>query len=215
MHHVLTLGMPHLLSNCDLNLNHLAKIFGDKHWRYMNQTPSNENINKSRIYQSFLRIEFDINDTFKEDNKFIVHTSGKFIDDYIYKTTHQFANNVISMYTIGIIVVDGKIYKANSTGLKDKDFWITHKASKYSNVDLVAPLHFPTYYNIDFNCAKILYCANYLKFIYQYCDVMSITPNIKSIDFFGNIEPKATITVGKSGDGLIMLDGARPIARVN
>ena len=210
----LVLGMPHLLSNFKLNLNHISKIFGDNHWHYMLDKPSNEYIGNHRIYQSFLRIDFSINDTFKEDDTFEVNVVGKYIDDYIFKTDHMFGNNVISMYTIGIYVENGKIQKAASHGKRCESFWNSHKENKNKILNPINRLKFPTYFNIDFNCAQILYCANYLKFIYQYCDVMDINPNIKRIDFFGNIEPRSVLEVAKDNNDLIILENNKQIARV-
>jgi outer membrane protein assembly factor BamE (lipoprotein component of BamABCDE complex) len=210
----LTLGMPHLLSNFKLNLNHISKIFGDNHWHYMLDKPSDQHINGNRIYQSFLRIDFSINDVFKEDDTFQVNITGKYIDDYIFKTEHTFGKNIVSMYTIGIYVDNGKIQKATSHGKKCDYFWNSHKENKNKTINLKDAIDFPTYYNIDFNCAKILYCANYLKFVYQYCDVMEIDPIIKRIDFFGNIKPKAILKVAKDNDDLVILENDRLIARV-
>lgn len=214
MKNELQLGMPHLLSNFDLNLNHIVKEFGDNHWHYMTERPSDIYIDNNRIYQSFLRIDFSINDTFNEDDRFDIDMTGQYIDDYIFKTTHMFGNNTISMYTIGIYVENGKIQKANSQGKKSQSFWNSHKENKNKPLNIKEPLDFPTYYNIDFNCAKILYCANYLKFIYQYCDVKKIIPNIKQIDFFGNINPGAVLTVGKSDNDFVILEKEKLIARV-
>jgi len=210
----LVLGMPHLLANYDLNLNHISKIFGDNHWHYMLDKPSESYIDNNRIYQSFLRIDFDIKDSFKEDDTFDVSVTGEYIDDYIFKTNHQFNNNIISMFTIGIYVEDGKLQKANSKGVKDLNFWSSHKNNKNKEIDLTDTIDFPTYYNIDFNCAQILYCANYLKFVYQYLDINKIDANIKRIDFFGNISPGSILTVGKSNNDIAIFDGKKVIARI-
>lgn len=210
----LILGMPHLLSNFKLNLNHISKLFGDNHWHYMLDRPSSEYINGNRIYQSFLRIDFSVNDVFKEDDSLDVNVTGQYIDDYIFKTDHKFGNNLISMYTIGIYVENGKIQKAASHGKKCDYFWNSHKENKNKKINATDKLKFPTYFNIDFNCAQILYCANYLKFIYQYCDVMEIDPNIQQIDFFGNIKPKSVLEVAKDNNDLIILESDRLIARV-
>lgn len=210
----LRLGMPHLLSNFDLNLNHIVKEFGDNHWHYMSERPSDSYINNNRIYQSFLRIDCSIKDTFKEDDIFDVNMMGQYIDDYIFKTTHMFGNNTISMYTIGIYVENGKIQKANSNGKKNHSFWDSHRENKNKSKEPSEPVDFQTYHNIDFNCAQILYCANYLKFIYQYCDVKGINPNIKRIDYFGNIAPGAVLTVGKNENDFVILDKDSLIARV-
>lgn len=214
MKYKLILGMPHLLSNFELNLNHISKIFGDNHWRYMFSRPSSENNNGNRIYQSFLRIDFDINDRFNEDDEFDVKISGEYLDDYIYKTDHRFGNNTISMYTVGILVADGKIQKAVNGAKKHQEFWLSHKLNKNKKINATDKLSFPTYFNIDFNCAQILYCANYLKFIYQYCDVKNINPKITRIDFFGNIEPKAVLEIAIDGNDFIILEKDRVIARV-
>lgn len=210
----LVLGMPHLLANYDLNLNHIAKIFGDNHWHYMLDKPSDVYYNGNRVYQSFLRIDFDINGQFKEDDTFDIDISGKYIDDYIYKTEHCFGNSKISMYTIGIYMENGKIQKAKFQGKKDLEFWNSHKQNKNKPVLLSDSIDFPTYYNIDFNCAQILYCANYLKFVYQYCDVKEININFKRIDFFGNIIPGSKLTLGKSENDIAILNEEKLIARV-
>ena len=107
-----------------------------------------------------------------------------------------------------------KIQKARRLGKKDQAFWLSHKAKKKNTRTVLEPVDFPTYYNIDFNCAKILYCANYLKFIYQYCDVKDIDPIITRIDYFGNISPKAVLTVGKSNNDFVILENDRLIASV-
>ena len=209
------IGMPHLLSNYELNLNHIAKLFGDNHWRYMSDAPSTSTINGKRVYQSFLKLDFDINSTFKEDDIFQVGVSGDYIDDYIFKTVHVFGNNTVKMYTIGITVNDGKILKAITYGKKLKDFWSAYKKNKKKKYFKNDPLHFPTYYNIDFNCANILYCANYLKFGYQYCYVKKLPTKFKSIDFFSNIEPDKIITVDRNDNDLVLISENSVIARIN
>jgi hypothetical protein len=215
MKDILILGMPHLLSNFDLNLNHIAKIFGDNHWRYMDDTPSKNYIDNNRIYQSFLRIDFDINDKFKEDDQFEIKISGNYIDDYIFCTNHNFGNNNIKMYTIGIYMENGRIQKAKNFGKKNSEFWLDHKNKKTKLFNIKNKIDFPTYYNIDFNCAQILYCANYLKFIYQYCDVFNINANIKNISYFGNIEPKAILSVATSENQFVIMEKDRLIASVD
>lgn len=214
MNYPLIIGMPHLLSNSELNLNHVAKVFGDYHWRFMNSTPSDCYINDRRIYQSFLKIDFLINDTFREDLQFTVNVTGNYIDDYIFKTDHRFGNNCISMHTIGVYINNKKIQKTTHTGKRNKDFWNKFNNLRKNNISLVDPVTFPTYYSIDFNCAKILYCANYLKFVYQYCDVVKISPKITSISFFGNISPGDELTVAKNNNDLVILCNDELIAIV-
>ena len=187
-------GMPHLLSNFDLNLNHMSKVLGDIHWHYMYDRPSDATEHGSRIYQSFLRLDFNIVDTFKEDDILNIATTGGYIDDAIFKTEHVFGKNKITLYSIGIIISNGSIIKSNQSSRRDKAFWTNHRTVKRVRYE-GKQISFPTYPSIDFNCAGILYCANYVKFVYQYADMIRNNVDIKAMYFFGNIQPYDQITV--------------------
>jgi len=206
------LGMPHLLSNGLLNLNHMSKMLGDVHWHYMSDAPSKESVGGKRVYQSFLRTNYNIVRPNKEDDELTIVTTGGYIDDYIFRTEHVWGDNSAELFSIGIHVDDGKILRAQSQGNRNRSFWESHKLSRNIRYNDTNRVQFPTYPSIDFNAAGILYCANYLKFVYQYGDVVRKHVNVKSIDFFGNIQPYEEVSVVEDGDIFIEANG-KSIAR--
>jgi len=213
-----SIGMPHLLGNSEINLNHLAKITGDIHWNIQCKSPVDFYKNGKRVYNSFLKIAFDISDTFSEGNKFTISSSGKQLDDYIYQTTHNFLNSSISMYTIGIHVEDHKIIKTTTTGKKSNNFWKLFREEKKSiDFDKIYNTRsYKTCYLTDFNSAGILYCANYINFAYRYMNDIGIFQDIQTLYFFGNITPNEQIKIGQEGANLIMLNSQnQPIAKFN
>lgn len=210
----LKLGMPHLLMDGSLNMNQMAKIFGDLHWRYMSEEPSKENINGKRVYQSFLRSTFDMLDPPREDQEITIISRGKYIDDYIFKTEHLFGDNCAELYSIGIHVDGNRIIRSEVSGSRDREFWNSHRESKLAKYNSNATRYvYPTYPSIDFNAAGILYCANYLKFVYQYADEVKKDVTIKQIDFFGNIEPYDTIEIIPEGNNIFIESNQKIIAK--
>ena len=212
----ISIGMPHLLGNTELNLNHLAKITGDIHWNVQCDKPVELYRNGKRVYNSFLKIVFDIKDVVKEDDKITITSSGKQIDDYIYQTTHNFLNSRVDMYTIGIHIEDHKIIKTDNTGKKFDSFWKTFKEEKKS-IDF-SRVHnknsYKTCYLTDFNSAGILYCANYINFAYKYMNDEGFFADVQTVYFFGNIEPNEEVKIGQEDANLIMFDSSdQPIAK--
>jgi hypothetical protein len=216
MNSIIKIGMPHLLGNGDLNLNQFAKIAGDIHWQLQCGKPSGVVKNGKRVYNSFLRIECNITDTFQEDDVLDIHSTSFPLDDYIYKSSHVFGKNSINMYTIGIHIDNHKIVKTSTTGTKDKSFWNSHKSSRKSiDTDRILNKHeFATYYLTDFNSAGILYCANYLNFAFKYMNQEGFFSDITCIDFFGNIQPNEVVILGQQDDNIIMQNkDNQPIAK--
>lgn len=204
----IVLGMPHLLSDGSLNLNQVSKILGDLHWHYMSKEPSKVKVNGMRVYQSFLRTSYSLSESNKEDDEINITTTGNYIDDYIFKTKHVWGENYAELFSIGIHVDHGKIFRAQSSGIRNREFWDSHKKSRGACYkDGVTKYGYPTYPSIDFNAAGILYCANYLKFVYQYADDVHKKVRIKNIDFFGNIKPYDSVCVIEDGDIFIESDG--------
>ena len=216
MNSIIKIGMPHLLGNGDLNLNQFAKIAGDLHWQMQCGKPSGIVKNGKRVYNSFLRIECNINKSYKEDDTLNIRSSGEQIDDYIYKSSHVFDTSSINMYTIGIHIDNHKIVKTSTTGKKDKTFWESHKQSRDTvDTDRILNKHeFATYYLTDFNSAGILYCANYLNFAFKYMNQEGFFSDITCIDFFGNIQPNEVVILGQQDANIIMQNkDNKPIAK--
>ena len=187
--------MPHLLSNFDLNLNQMSKCLGDIHWHYMYARPVDARVDGNRVYQSFLQLDFDIVDKFKEDDVINIITTGEQVDDAIFKTVHTFGNNKITLYSIGIIIDKGSLVKAITTKNRDLEFWANHRNLKRVTRSKEILASFNTYPSIDFNCAGILYCANYVRYIYQFADILKKQVTVKNIYFFGNIKPYQVLDI--------------------
>lgn len=216
MKNEIVIGMPHLLANKKLNLNHIAKVTGDYHWRYQNDMPSDLSRDGKRVYNSFLRIHFNLDTSIKEDDVLNITTVGEQLDSYIYKSTHTCERGSVEMYTIGIHVDDHKVVKTSVRGDKYREFWESHKAEKQGiKISTLTDVkEYNTCYLTDFNSAGILYCANYINFAYRYMDFYDCYFDIKHLDFYGNIEPNEIIYMCRDGDNLVMLNQQqRPIAK--
>ena len=212
VHTQIVCGMPHLLSNFDLNLNQMSKCLGDIHWHYMYARPVDARVDGNRVYQSFLQLDFDIVDKFKEDDVINIITTGEQVDDAIFKTVHTFGNNKITLYSIGIIIDKGSLVKAITTKNRDLEFWANHRNLKRVTRSKEILASFNTYPSIDFNCAGILYCANYVRYIYQFADILKKQVTVKNIYFFGNIKPYQVLDIVQDEHGIHIISEDQLIA---
>jgi len=213
----ITIGMPHLLANKELNLNHFVKLTGDAHWRIQNDNPSKLFVDGKRVYNSFLYTDIQLNDTINEDDQFVMTTTGEQIDDYIFCSTHTFKNSTIKMYTVGIHVEDHKVLRVDKTGGKRDVFWDNHRKQKLGINTVDALEQYETSYLVDFNSAGILYCANYITFAYRYMDKHGFFKRISDIYYFGNINPGEKIFIGQDEfqDLIMYSEDMKPICKFN
>lgn len=207
MHYTdITIGMPHLLANGKLNLNHFVKITGDAHWRVQNKTPSELYVDSKRVYNSFLYTDINIQQHYREDDKFIIETTGEQLDDYIYCSTHKFNNDTVKMYTVGIHVEDHKVLRVDNSGTRRDIFWDKHRTEKFSaNAESYYVRTYQTSYLVDFNSAGILYCANYLTFAYRYMSDLNFFKDIQEIYYLGNIKPNEKVHIGCSANNDLIM----------
>ena len=209
------IGMPHLLANGELNLNHFVKLTGDAHWRVQVDNPSQLYTNGKRVYNSFLYTDINITEQFCEDDKFTMETTGKQLDDYIYCSTHKFNNNTIKMYTVGIHLQDHKVLRVDKTGVRRDNFWDKHRTEKLGITTADSLQQYETSYLVDFNSAGILYCANYITFAYRYMDKHNFFKRLSDIYYFGNINPGEKIFIGqdKSYNLIMYSEDMTPICK--
>ena len=209
------IGMPHLLANGKLNLNHFVKITGDAHWRVQNKKPSELYVDNKRVYNSFLCSDINIQQNYREDDAFTIETTGEQLDDYIYCSTHKFNNDTVKMYSVGIHIEDHKVCRVNKSGTKRDIFWDKHRTEKLrANTKPHFQQTYQTSYLVDFNSAGVLYCANYLTFAYRYMNDHNFFKDIKEIYYLGNIKPNEEIHIGCSAneDLIIYSKDFTPIA---
>lgn len=211
----IVIGMPHLLANGKLNLNHFVKITGDAHWRVQNKNPSEVYVDNKRVYNSFLYTDVNIQQNYREDDKFTMETTGEQLDDYIYCSTHKFNNDIVKMYTVGIHVEDHKVLRVDKSGTRRDIFWEKHRAEKLSaNTESYYVRTYKTSYLIDFNSAGILYYANYLTFAYRYMSDLNFFKDIQEIYYLRNIKPNEEVHIGCStnNDLIMYSEDFTPIA---
>lgn len=190
----------------------MSKCLGDIHWHYMYARPVDARVDGNRVYQSFLQLDFDIVDKFKEDDVINIITTGEQVDDAIFKTVHTFGNNKITLYSIGIIIDKGSLVKAITTKNRDLEFWANHRNLKRVTRSKEILASFNTYPSIDFNCAGILYCANYVRYIYQFADILKKQVTVKNIYFFGNIKPYQVLDIVQDEHGIHIISEDQLIA---